>query len=123
MNALFRAALDHWAIVTKILAGIFVLGMIWAKVPSSDDLDKINTNLVRILTEQRERIDRHDVAIANRLTRDDVEKMIAGPSNPWILQSSIVMPVITRYIEDRDHVRNEISDLWRAMGARRGGGK
>lgn len=93
------------------------------RIPSSGDIEKINSNLVKILNDQRQRIDQHDVALASRITRDDVSKMISGPDNPWMLQSSVVMTMVSRYPDDRDRVRDEISNLWRALGARRKGSK
>jgi len=120
MNAFLQSVWDHRAILGKIVIAVFLGGMAFQRIPSSSDLNAINDNLVKLLTEQRRTLDRHELDIAARLTRGDVRAMIEGPENPWIRQSSVVMPVIARYAEERDRVRDDISALWRAIGARRG---
>lgn len=120
MNSLFKAAGEHWAIVLKIVCGLVAAGMFLARIPSSQDLENINENLVTILTEQRERIDRHDVAIAARLTQEDVERMIQGPLNPWVSASGSVLPALTELREQIRDTRKDVADLWKIQGIRRG---
>lgn len=117
MSALVKIVGDNWI---KLVGLVFAAGVIWARIPSSGDLDRINANLVKILTEQRRTLDRHELDIAARLTRNDVREMLDGPENPWTRSAAVVLPALTECKEQIRDTQRNIADIWKIQGIRRG---
>lgn len=99
MSSFLQGLVANRQDVIRLLAAVFALGVLYARMPTTGDIQRVNDNLAKILAEQRKQIDRHELDIAARLTRAEVREMLSGADNPWTIASATVMPAVHRYLD------------------------